>query len=218
VNGSLRAQREGAKPTIGLLPAGNANDHFHSLHAGDDLVDAILKGKTYAVDALKLTAVSDGQPYARYAHSYIGIGLTPHVGKELNRHQLNRLTEMWLTLKVFMALRPVHLVVHDRPATFYSLIFSNVRRLGKFLTISQIADASDGKFEVTTFAHGTKRHLFGHFLSGLLRGFKNSEQTDRFTFETTRRTLIQLDGEVVRLDGRTVATISIEQRLIRCIV
>src|SRR3982750_2899542 len=31
INGALRAQLEGAKPTVGLLPAGNANDHYHSL-------------------------------------------------------------------------------------------------------------------------------------------------------------------------------------------
>jgi diacylglycerol kinase (ATP) len=218
VNGVLRAQSEGAKPTVGLLPAGNANDHFHSLHGDKSLVEAIAKKKSYSIDALKLTAEVHGKPYERYAHSYIGLGLTPHVGRELNRHQLNRLLEMWLTLKVFLTLRPVHLVVEGKPRTFYSLIFSNVRRMGKFLTISQIADARDGKFEVTRLVHGTKRHLFGHFFKGVVHGFRHSEQAKEFNFRTTRRTLVQLDGEVVRIDADTEATISIEPKVIHCII
>src|SRR4051812_48781666 len=32
VNGVLKAQTEGATPTCGLLPSGNANDHYHNLH------------------------------------------------------------------------------------------------------------------------------------------------------------------------------------------
>lgn len=218
VNGALRAQSEGAHPTIGLLPAGNANDHFHSLHGDHSLVEAIARHKSYAIDALKLTAQVHGKPYERYAHSYIGLGLTPHVGRELNRHQLNRLVEIWLTLKVFLTLRPVHLMVEGKPRTFYSLIFSNVRRMGKFLTISQIADAQDGKFEVTRLVHGTKRHLFGHFFKGVVRGFRHSEQATNFSFTTTRRTLVQLDGEVVRIDANTEATIGIASQVIRCII
>ena len=44
INGIMKAQNEGAHPVSGLLPAGNANDHYHAMH-DDDIVWQIEKGK-----------------------------------------------------------------------------------------------------------------------------------------------------------------------------
>ena len=88
INGALKAQKEGNHPTTGLLPAGNANDHFNNLH-NDDLVDLIVDGISKNIDVLKLTYTAEGQETERYAHSYIGLGLTSVVGNQLNKKKLN---------------------------------------------------------------------------------------------------------------------------------
>src|SRR5690349_21162051 len=59
VNGLIRAQQEGFRPNAGLLPAGNANDHYHDLEE-PELAKSIAAGKTRNIDLLKLTTTVDG--------------------------------------------------------------------------------------------------------------------------------------------------------------
>ena len=88
INGALRAIREGATPTTGLLPGGNANDHFNALHK-DNFVTSVVNGQERHIDCLSVTVHSHTTPLERYAHSYIGLGITPEVGHELNKTHLN---------------------------------------------------------------------------------------------------------------------------------
>jgi diacylglycerol kinase (ATP) len=120
VNGIMRAQKEGAHVVSGLLPAGNANDHFRNLH-DKDMLSAIKAGKTQQIDLLKLSYSSEGKDHIRYAHSYIGLGLTPEAGQELNRHKLNLWTEIWIVAKVLFRLRPVRLRVKGSLRTYDSV-------------------------------------------------------------------------------------------------
>ncbi len=101
VNGLMRAIKTGAQPVGGLLPAGNANDHFHSLHSGP-IEDEIKNENEQQVDLLELTTTVKGQTVTRYAHSYIGIGLTPTVGKELNKTSLNRIKEVAIVTRALL--------------------------------------------------------------------------------------------------------------------
>src|SRR5206468_12869554 len=73
VNGLMKAQQEGSQPVAGLLPAGNANDHYRHVHKGD-IVEAILNAREKQIDLLKLSAISKRRPITRFAHSYIGLG------------------------------------------------------------------------------------------------------------------------------------------------
>ena len=84
VNGALQAQSEGAHPITSLLPAGNANDHHRNLH-DSSLVNEIVTMNTRDIDVLKISGCVDSKEITRYAHSYLGFGLTPRVGRELNK-------------------------------------------------------------------------------------------------------------------------------------
>ena len=95
VNGIIRASKKGARATAGLLPAGNANDHYQHMH-GHSIVKSIIEQKTHHVDVLTFKSSSDNKPIKRYAHSYIGIGLTPNVGQELNKTDLNWFKEIFI--------------------------------------------------------------------------------------------------------------------------
>jgi diacylglycerol kinase (ATP) len=217
VNGLMRAKAEGADPVAGLLPAGNANDHFNNLHH-HDIVEAIAGGIEQKIDLLELSGTRDGKPYNRYAHSYIGLGLTPQAGAELNKTKLNWLNEMWIVVKVLFTLRPVRLMVDGHRQAFDSLIFSNVTRMSKVITLAEDASAKDGKFEVTAFHRRNKLRLIASLVKASTLGLAGDTQVTSYKFTTIRRTLVQLDGEITTLDATTEVKIGLARADFRCIV
>jgi len=219
INGLMKAKAEGAHPIAGLLPAGNANDHYHSLHdtEREDLVQSIVSQNERTIDLLTLSAVREGKEFVRYAHSYIGLGLTPKAGHELNKTDLNRLNEVWIVLKVIFDLKPVKLIVNGKRRVYDSLIFSNVGKMSKIMSLSEKSELDDGKFEVAVIYRHTKFQLLRHLLKASTVGLKVNEQYSSFSFQTLRTTLIQLDGEVTRIDGETEATISLKKKFLTCI-
>jgi diacylglycerol kinase (ATP) len=218
VNGVARAQLEGAHPTTGLLPAGNANDHFRNLHS-HELVDAIATGATQTIDLLTLSYVSDGTQHSRFAHSYIGFGFTPIAGRELNKHRLNRFNQVWLIAKVLLFLqKPVRVTVRGHTYSYDSLIFCNVPKMSKVLTMSDIADATDGKFEIAVFRRRNKLHLILTLLTASTLGLRIRRQAISYSFRTVKQELGQLDGELVSVDPHSKVTVSIQPKALRCII
>lgn len=217
VNGLMHAQNEGAKPVAGLLPAGNANDHFHNLHTGD-FAEAVVDGEEHRIDLLKLTATHNGQPLERYAHSYIGVGLSSKVSRDLNKTHLNRLKETLIFAKSLWRLKPVHLQIDSKIRAYDSLIFSNISKMSKVLALSREARVDDGKFEVTAVYRHNKLNLVRALVEASTIGFANAKQTTSFSFRTLKPTLIQLDGEVTKIDAHTTVTITLEPRVLHCIV
>ena len=219
VNGILRAQLEGAKPTAGLLPAGNANDHFHSLsEPSKDFVQAITSGAERQIDVLKLTSTIESKNFERYAHSYIGLGLSPAVGEELNKTDLNRLKEMLIVGHTLMRLRHVRLMVNGKPKAFDSLVFTNVGRMAKFLNLAVESKADDGVFEVCPITHRSSLRLLLSLLRASTVGSQSIQQTTEFNFRTITQTALQLDGEIFTLDENSEAKVNIMSKALSCIV
>jgi len=187
VNGAMRAKKEGAKPVTGLLPAGNANDHFHSLHV-DGFVDSVVHNRVLLIDVLNINARSSGKEFKRYAHSYIGLGLTPHVGRKLNNTDLNRFKETFIAVKSFLEFRHVKLVVKDNHRPFRSMLFSNIDRMAKVLTLTKESEVDDGKFEVSLLQHRSKLHFALSLLKATLPGLYSTSQTDEYHFRTIKST------------------------------
>lgn len=217
VNGAMKAQKEGYHPTTGLLPAGNANDHYHNLHE-TDLVDLIASDASKKIDLLKITGTSAQKPIERYAHSYIGFGLTPDIGKELNKTKLNLLNEFWIVARALFTIRPVRLKIGKKAKSYDSIIFSNVDKMSKYLKVSQPSRVTDGKFEVTIFQKRDKFRLIILLLKASVVGVKEDKQVSDFYLETVKRTLVQADGEIMSLDPHSQVTISIEKQTLTCVV
>jgi diacylglycerol kinase (ATP) len=217
INGLIKAQAKGSHPVGGLLPAGNANDHYHSLH-DIPVAQAIRAGQEQAIDLIKLSTTIGGKPFERYAHSYIGVGLTPKVGTELNKTKLNMIKEMWIVLKVLFLLKPVRLEIDGEKRAYDSLIFSNIEKMSKVLHLSEAAKVDDGKFEVTAFHRRNKFALISALLKATVTGLKSTEQISTFSFKTYKPTLVQLDGEIQTIDSGAKVTIELEPRLLRCII
>ncbi len=217
VNGVMRASLQGARVTTGLIPAGNANDHYHSIHDGD-LVASIEQGKSRKIDLLQITSRRNGKPYSRYAHSYIGFGFSPRVGQALTQKKLNRLNEVWITFRTLITYRSSRLMLDGTEQKCQSLIFSNVKHMAKYLTLSKKSQPDDGLFEVSLLKPQSKISLFFSLLNASLRSFYTRTQTNSFKLRTVRRTLVQLDGETVRLDADSGVSIAIKKHALRCIV
>jgi diacylglycerol kinase (ATP) len=217
INGAAQAYQEGGKPVTGLLPAGNANDHYESLH-GNDFVQAITNGKQRKIDLLKLVAINDKKTITRYAHSYVGLGLSPKVGKQLTVAKLNRVNEVWIALYTWFKPHYITLKIDRTTGRYDSIIISNIDRMAKVLTLSQNSTVSDGKFEVSELKHRSRLTQILYLLRAVTVGLAHTLQTDTYHFETVKKTLAQLDGEVIILDAHMKVTVTAEQKLLNCIV
>lgn len=218
INGLLKAQSEGAHPVAGLLPAGNANDHYHNVHRGNDLATRIIRGRNQILDVLELNATVNGRPYKRYAHSYIGFGLTPEIGAELNKVDLNWLREIGIVAKGLLRLRPVKIRRNGSVKSFDSIILSNVGTMSKYMKLAKRASVHDGKFEITAFRKHSKSKLIRNLVHASTVGFENARQLRRYTFQTVRPLAVQLDGEIHKIDRNSKVTVTISQQSLRCIV
>jgi len=217
INGLMKAQQKGAQPAAGLLPGGNANDHYRTLHEGD-VVARIAAGDEKHIDLLKIVTTVDGKSFTRYGHSYIGIGLTPKAGNELNKTKLNTIKELWIVTHSILTLSPIGIVVKGKKQAYDSVIFSNIDSMSKVMTLSKHAEIHDGKFEVTAFRKRNKLNLLKLLLKASTTGLRGTTHTEKFVFTTTRPLLVQIDGEIVTVDAAAEVTITSEHRVLRCII
>lgn len=213
VNGILQAQAKGAKATSGLLPGGNANDHHHSLHT-DDFVQSIVHGKEQVIDVLKLTS----DDTERYAHSYIGLGLTAKVGHKLTEANLNRVNEAWIVLTSLLNFKPTSVVINKKTIAFHSLVFTNIGRMAKVFTVASDTRTDDGKFEVHMLPKQRKLRFLFSLIKASTTGLYNVSQTNKFSLSTLKPTQVQLDGEIITIKKGARIDISMEHQVLHCIV
>lgn len=217
VNGLMKAQYEGHTPLASLLPAGNANDHHRNLYK-KDLVTSIAEGSVTSIDILELRSKSEGKKITRFAHSYIGFGLTPDVGEELNKNKLNIFNQVWIVARALFTIRPVRLVYPKKPRTYDSIIISNIDEMSKVLKISEPSDIQDGKFEVTIFKRRNKLALIALLLRASMTGVKEDLTTDKFSLKTIKATKVQTDGEILMLDPRSKVKIIVSDKPLNCVI
>jgi diacylglycerol kinase family enzyme len=214
INGSLLRANHKNRLVTGLLPSGNANDHYHAVHHGD-VVQRITAGDVQTIDALKVTVGK----WTRYAHSYAGIGLTPHIGEKLTQAKLNPFNEIWLTIRYYFSSRPVKIRTEKGVRRYDSLIFSNIERMSKYMTLSSAAQVDDGKFEVTGSRAGAPGTLMKHLFKASTTGLTDEAiHTTSYSFTSLRPFSLQLDGEVYRFEAREKVTVSIAPKVINCII
>lgn len=217
VNGALKAQAEGAEPVCAVLPSGNANDHARTMQ-DKPLLDLIVAGNITELDVLQVATRTHGSREARrFAHSYVGIGLTPTVAVELNKHTMNSLMEAWIVTRTFWRIRPVTVLVDGIEQKIDSLICSTIPEMAKVLTFSDKTHPRDGLFEVTTFKHHRKLTLALRLLNGVFRHLGAHRQTKQFAFTLLVPAPMQLDGEVMELEAGTEVTVRSCPRLLRTV-
>jgi diacylglycerol kinase family enzyme len=121
-------------------------------------------------------------------------------------------------LKALRVLRPVRIIVNGYSRAYDSLIFSNVGTMSKVLSLSDQADMTDGKFEVTAFPRRSKLKLLATLLRASTSGLPGAVQAKAYSFRTVKKLVIQLDGEIRTLDPDTNTEITIAGQVLRSIV
>jgi diacylglycerol kinase (ATP) len=192
-----------------VLAAGNANDHRRST-GEQPLVDAIVDGKVRRIDLLRLTVGSDSAAHTRYAHSYIGMGLTPIVAIDLEKGGKGSFKEIVSVVRTFAKFRPFTIDVDPGGVrSLDSLLFANIDEMAKYATLSEDSRPDDGRFEVITLPHTAKWRILGVALKAATRGLGPQPTARHYRFTTVKPTPMQLDGEVIAVEAATPVCVDI---------
>ena len=202
VNGVLDGP--GREALAAVAAGGNANDHRRSTRRMP-LVDAIVAahrtGRPRRLDLLRLTVHSAGRRWERYAHSYIGFGLTPSMAVGLDRDRKGAVAELFSVMRTFTTLTPVEIVRSgSRHELYDSLVFANVSRMAKYGRLSRFGRPDDGRFEVVSRRHGRRWRIATMALRATTIGLGAQSHVSRVEFTTITAAPFQIDGEVVQLD------------------
>lgn len=202
--------------TVAVLPSGNANDH-HRAVAPDDMVGSIVKGKTRMIEAIKVESTVDRKPWVRYAHSYVGFGITPKIGKVLTEVRPNVFTEKWHVLKHAFSFRHVVIESDGSVDKYHSLIASTIDRMSKVIKLDETANFDDGLMEIYESKYLSPFTTLKELLSAGVKGVPRSTRTHELSMSTTKSLLVQLDGEVFTLDGKSKVTLTCEKDSLKTI-
>lgn len=216
VNGAMRSLGNDHRIVTGLLPSGNANDHYKSVHK-PYVIRQLRTNKPREVDVLQINTVIKGRDWQRFAHSYIGFGISSSIGKALNEIELTPAKEIIVTAKAFLEFEAFEAKVDGKKQLFQSILVSNVGKMSKYLKISKHARVNDGKFEVIT-ATADKAKLISTLVKSATVGVSHEKQTSSITFQAVSVLPVQLDGEVFTIDAGARVRVSIAKQKLRCII
>lgn len=201
INGVMAAKKmfPAQKPVVAVMAAGNANDHRRVMRDDTPLIRLIKSAQIKSIDLISIEVKADDFEMMRYAHSYIGLGITPEVGHALNKHGKNRWNEAWLTLKTLKDFTPFEIVKDGATTLYDSIVFANINEMAKFVKLDTKNTVHDDKFEVVAVRHRGKLHTITAIIGAVIHGFKHVPSYKSFSFVLPHAQLVQLDGEVVEL-------------------
>ena len=204
VDGIMRSGSDRAVAAV--LPAGNANDHRRATRERP-LAEAIAAGDTTKIDLLRLT-VGDR---VQWAHSYIGLGLTPIVAIDLEKGGKGSVREIVSVVRTFAKFRPFAIDLEDGTrARLDSLLFANIDQMAKYATLSEDGRPDDGVFEVVTIEHVAKWRVLATALRAVTRGLGPQPTAKEFRFTTVTPMPMQVDGEVLEVGAAEPVRVTID--------
>jgi diacylglycerol kinase (ATP) len=207
VDGIMHAGNDHAVAAV--MAAGNANDHRRTT-GEQSMIDAIAAGDVHHIDLLRLTIGRGPQARSRYAHSYIGMGLSPVVAIDLEKGGKGSLKEIASVVRTFARFRPFTIRLADGTRRrFDSLLFANIDQMAKYATLSEDGRPDDGRFEVITLPHTAKWRILGVALRAATRGLGPQPTAEHYAFTTMKPTPLQLDGELITLEANTPVRVDI---------
>lgn len=204
INAVMRMQQ---KLTVGVIPAGNANDNATaggwSKRHRREVLKALVAGRTRHQDVIKAEWSPDTG--SRYALGYVGFGATGQAAEAMNlvpkklRYQLPELLKLAYTHQSFRA------IIDGREAELSSLSYHNIRRMGRFLNVSNNGSPFDGMMERVEVE--SKPKLLAKAL-GALGGLGKQAQLTEQTVMLLDSTFSQFDGEQIWLESPCQVVIS----------
>lgn len=208
VNGVMRAKSlTTGEPVVAIIAAGNANDHKRLTRGDTTLVSLMKKNRPKPLDLIHVKS----QGVDRYAHSYVGLGITPEIGVELNKHNLSFFKELQIVLTTFRDFTPFTIERDGKKKRLGSLVYANIHGMAKVVKLSGSPTLTDGKFDVISLSYSNKlRFLLGMLLMTIRPHPSTSMSHD--TFIPATKLPIQFDGEIEHLTAsRKVEVTSISR-------
>jgi len=215
VNGVMDAGNDDA--VCAVRAAGNANDHRRTTRERP-LADAIVAGDVRRIDLLRLTVGTGSAAQVRYAHSYIGVGLTPVVAVDLEKGGKGSWREIVSVVRGFSRFRPFPIRLENgRRRSIDSLVFANIAEMAKYATLSDNGAPDDGRFEVITQRQTGKIRVLATAIRAAIRGLGPQPSATHYAFTTLAPMPLQLDGELMELDAHTSVAVDIAPRALATI-
>jgi diacylglycerol kinase (ATP) len=215
VDGAMQAGNDDV--VCAVMAAGNANDHRRTIRERP-LIDAVIAGEVRRIDLLRLTIGAGSDARTHYAHSYIGVGLTPVVAVDLEKGGKGSLREIVSVVRTFARFRPFPIELEDGSRrSVDSLVFANISEMAKYATLSDAGRPDDGRFEVITLPHKAKWRILAVAIRAATTGLGPQPTATRYSFTTLGPTPLQLDGEVLALDGGTPVCVGVAPRALATI-
>lgn len=199
INGVLSTD---GKCAVAVLPSGNANDHANSV-GPEDIVRSITSGSTKQIEVIKVDTSVDSKPWTRYAHSYVGFGLTPQVGKVLTEVRPNVVTEKWYVLRHIFSFKHVKIESGGETERYHSLVAATIDRMSKVIKLDQSSDTNDGMMEIYESKYFSPFKTIKELLKAGINGVSRTTRVKTFTVRIAKPTAVQLDGEVFMIDAKS---------------
>jgi diacylglycerol kinase family enzyme len=220
VNGLMDAGNPDAVAAV--RGAGNANDHRRAtkrrpLDAA--ITHALRTGKTARFDLLRLTLTpAGGEPVVRYAHSYIGLGITPVVAVDIEEGGKGSWREIVAVVRGFRRFRPFPVDLADGSRIEVdSLLYANIDRMAKVATLSDDGRPDDGEFELVLLPHHSKLRVLLTALRSATVGLGPQPHETHHELTIRSPMPLQLDGELVELDADTHVAVDIAAGALRTV-
>ncbi len=221
INGALAVP--GTQALTADVAAGNANDHRLSTRRMS-LVEAVVAsyatGQARHLDLLRCTVDGGASnpicevAWSRYAHSYVGFGLTPWMAVGLKKDRKGTIAEFASVLRTFTELTQVQISrsgqTGPRHEAYDRLIFATVDRMAKYGRIGgsgHSGRSDDGLFEVVTVRHGRRWRIAAMALRAVTIGLRVRARVDRVVFTVVDSGPCQIDGEITQVSAGTQISI-----------
>lgn len=216
INGALKAQSEevARRPVCAILAAGNANDHRRTVRKRP-LARAILYAAPEPIDVLRLRAKNADGELVRYAHSYIGFGLTSAAALRLNKQHLTRWREIKIVTRTMLHFRFFTIMLPDGSSQrLDSLVFANIHRMSKVLRLGDKTNLHNGMFMMATVPHLQVFMRFLRLVQIAIFGYKEKYRAEPYKFVIPYTQLVHFDGELLTIPGGSDITIDAPRELL----
>ncbi len=214
VNGAMRLVPK-YRPTCVVVPGGNANDHHRALEIERDIIERIKHPHPKYFEVLRMGVMNPiGQDIVRYAHSYVGFGMSGRVAEALNRESKGALSEKFIVLREIMQPRHFEILENRRIKHLHNLLCTNVSVMAKYLTVGPNEKVDDGKFTVTETPALSRMQLLKQVALSTAGTVPPGAATTKHFFMLMTPVQCQLDGETIWLPGGCSVTIALEPKAI----
>ena len=107
-------------------------------------------------------------------------------------------------MRTFNRLEPVEIsTAGGKRALFDSLVFANVARMAKYGRVSNSGRPDDGLFELVSWPHQGRWRIALMVLRAATVGLGKQPRISHYEFATIKATPLQIDGEVIHVDGNS---------------